>query len=163
VEPFGLALPALLAGARLEGFAIDEPAVAVELEHLSAKRIGVVRVVGVALSRSVKRYKLTAKGRLRLGAKRAALPQPKTRRDRFGNHIILGWKLIASNDAGTLARCSAGFVLRTDRVNARGEKEWPCNQQMLTARQARAWLRANVLAVAFPRNVGSIYRRVERG
>jgi hypothetical protein len=71
---------------------------------------------------------------------------PKHRNDR-----IIGWRLIASNDAGTLARCSVGFVLRTERVDARGEPQWPCHQQMLTARQARAWLRENVLAVAFPK------------
>jgi hypothetical protein len=65
--------------------------------------------------------------------------------------MILGWRHIASNDAGTLARCSTGFVLRTARVDAGGEQQWPCHQRMLTAREARAWLRANVLEVAFPK------------
>jgi hypothetical protein len=78
-----------------------------------------------------------------------ARPLAKWPRHRNGN--IIGWKHIASNDAGTLARCSVGFVLRTDRLDARGEKVWPPYQQMLSAREARRWLRMNVLSVAFPK------------
>jgi len=82
---------------------------------------------------------------------RSVVPeQPLAARPRHRKGMIVGWEVIADNKAGTLARCSTGFVLRTNRYDERGVIQWPCYQNMLTAREARDWLRENVLEVAFP-------------
>ena len=67
-----------------------------------------------------------------------------------GEGRIIGWVHIASNDAGTLGRCSAGFILRTARRDSRGVEQWPCNERLLSECQAAEWLLAEVLKLAFP-------------
>lgn len=63
VAPMSLAVPAIVVGARMEAFTIDDRQAAVELDHLCDPSIGFVREVEEKFSRSVKRYKLTAEGR----------------------------------------------------------------------------------------------------
>lgn len=63
VDPMPVSLDALRVGVKMEGFAADERAIAVECEHLADPEVGLIRLADQLFSKAVKRFKLTAKGR----------------------------------------------------------------------------------------------------
>lgn len=67
------------------------------------------------------------------------------------DNFIVGWKHVASNDEGTLARCSAGFILLWNSLEPDGSLVWPSHHRQLSAKEALEWLRVNVMEVAFPK------------